>query len=92
MKPTYNQGSYETRACKNATPKDDYSNDERMSTLSEYDFILDKQEENPCLPGDIESGGEKTIKRMDLRLEEKVWYQFIKHFLRPTTYKETINK
>ncbi|KAL5097860.1 hypothetical protein RYX36_002187, partial [Vicia faba] len=37
----------------------------------------------------LESGGEKTVKRMDLRPKSKAWYQFIKHSLNPTTYNET---
>lgn len=35
---------------------------------------------------------DKTILRMDLRHVQNVWYQFLKHSLKPTTHNETINK
>lgn len=40
----------------------------------------------------IEVGGEKTVKRMYLPPKCKVWYQFIKHSLYPTTHNETVSK
>lgn len=40
----------------------------------------------------IEAGGENIVRRMDLCLESKVWYQYVKLFLRPTAHNETVNK
>lgn len=40
----------------------------------------------------VEVGGEKTVKRMDMRPECKVWYQFVKHSLHHTTHNETVDK
>ncbi|KAL5075033.1 hypothetical protein RYX36_014017 [Vicia faba] len=34
----------------------------------------------------LEYGGDKIMKRMNLRPEAKVWYQFVKHLLRPTIH------
>lgn len=40
----------------------------------------------------LESSSKKKVRRMDLRLESKVWYKFLKHSLCPTTHSETISK
>lgn len=62
--------------------------------LTSYEVDYDVYMESLCNPDTkwVETGGEKTMKIMDLRSESKVWYKFIKHSLRPTTHNETVNK
>ncbi|KAI5400361.1 hypothetical protein KIW84_065303 [Lathyrus oleraceus] len=62
--------------------------------LTSYDVDYDVYKESLCNPDTkwVETGGEKTMKIMDLRSESKVWYKFIKHSLRLTTHNETVNK
>ncbi|KAL5053927.1 hypothetical protein RYX36_034609 [Vicia faba] len=40
----------------------------------------------------IETGGEKTVRKMYLRHESKIFYQFIKHSPCPIVHNETVNK
>ncbi|KAL5081090.1 hypothetical protein RYX36_009511 [Vicia faba] len=68
----------------------------------EYHDILSRADESEyevymqslCNPNTtwVGSGGEKFVRRMELKLEPKVWYQFIKHSIKPTTHNETANK
>lgn len=41
---------------------------------------------------DINKSTKKTMLRMELQLIPKVWYQLLKHSLRPTTHNEFVNK
>lgn len=70
--------------------EDTYQNQLEISKDQDYNIYM----ESLCNPVTkwVEAGGEKTVRRMDLRHESKVWYQFIKHYLRPTTHIETISK
>lgn len=40
----------------------------------------------------IDPGLEKTVRRMDLHPNSKLWYQFIKHSICPTANNEIVNK
>ena len=69
--------------------------DEYMEILSradETDYEVYMQ--SLCNPKTtwVECGGEKSVRRMDLKTESKAWYQFIKHSIKPTTHIDTINK
>lgn len=41
---------------------------------------------------DADKSSKKTVRRMDFHPDVNVWYQFIKHSLRPTAHSETVNK
>lgn len=68
----------------------------------EYQELLEKYDDQDydiimaslCNEGTrwLESSFEKMVRRMDMRPKSKVWYQFLKHFLRPTTHNETVSK
>lgn len=65
-----------------------------LKTMNDQDSDIVK--ESLCNPEtkwmESDKSYEKTLLRMDLSLEAKIWYQFIKHPLRPTTHNETLNK
>ncbi|KAI5389964.1 hypothetical protein KIW84_075326 [Lathyrus oleraceus] len=56
----------------------------------DYDVYM----ESLCNPSTkwVEFGGQKTLKIMDFRSESNVRYQSIKHFLRPITHNEIVNR
>lgn len=63
-----------------------------LETSDEYHY--DVYMESVCNPVTrcINLGLEKTVKRMDLRPDSNVWYQFINNSLCPSVNNETISK
>ncbi|KAL5063669.1 hypothetical protein RYX36_025406, partial [Vicia faba] len=69
---------------------DEYQKKIPRADEAEYEVYM----QSLCNPNTtwVESGGKKLVRRMDIKPESKALYQFIKNFVKPTTYNETVNK